>query len=90
MSAGRVLLGVVAGAAAGAIVGMIFAPAKGSATRKRIAQRGTDYAEEAKEKFSEYIDALAEEYDTVKEGAMDWAEKGKDKAVSVARSKHLK
>jgi gas vesicle protein len=87
MRSGRVLIGIVAGAVAGAIVGMLIAPAKGSATRKRIAQRGTEYAEDAKEKFNEYIDALAEEYDTVKEGAMDWVERGKEKAVSVARAK---
>ncbi len=48
MSSRNILIGVVAGAAAGAILGMLFAPAKGSAMRKRIAQRGTDYAEDAK------------------------------------------
>jgi gas vesicle protein len=87
MKSGNVLLGVILGASAGAIVGMLIAPAKGSVTRKRIARKGTEYAEDAKEKFNQYIDALAEEYDTVKEGAMDWVERGKEKAVSVARAK---
>jgi gas vesicle protein len=90
MRSGNVLLGVIAGAVAGAVVGMLVAPAKGSATRKRIAQRGTEYAEDAKEKFGEYIDALAEEYETVKEGAMDLVDRGMEKAISVARSKHAK
>jgi gas vesicle protein len=90
MRSGNVLLGVIAGAVAGAVVGMLVAPAKGSTTRKRIAQRGTEYAEDAKEKFGEYIDALADEYDSVKEGAMDWVEKGKEKAISVAKAKHFK
>ena len=90
MDTGKVLLGVVAGAAAGAIVGMLFAPAKGSVTRRRIARKSTEYAEEAKDKFNEYIDALAEEYDTVREGAIDWVDKGKEKVASLAGAKHSK
>ena len=88
MDTGKVLLGVVAGAAAGAIVGMLFAPAKGTVTRRRIARRSAEYAEEAKDKFNEYVDALAEEYETVREGAMDWVDKGKEKAASLTGAKH--
>jgi gas vesicle protein len=90
MDAGKVLLGIVAGAAAGAIVGMLFAPAKGSVTRRRIARKSAEYADEAKDKFNEYVDALAEEYDTVREGAMDWVDKGKEKVASLAGAKHSK
>jgi gas vesicle protein len=75
MSLGKVLLGVVVGAAIGAVFGVLFAPAKGSVTRKKIARMGTDYAEDIKEKFNEYIDTIAKEYDTIKEGAMDLVRK---------------
>jgi len=77
MSSGKILLGVVIGATVGAALGVLFAPAKGSVTRKRIARWGTDYAEDAKEKVNEYIDAITEEYNTIKEGAMDLVNKGK-------------
>ncbi|MGA3245444.1 MAG: YtxH domain-containing protein [Bacteroidota bacterium] len=90
MSSGKVLLGVVAGAAAGVVFGMLIAPRKGSATRKRIARTGAEYAEEAKDKFNEYIDAVTEEYDTVKEGAKDFVAMGKEKAASVAGAKRSK
>jgi gas vesicle protein len=90
MSSGKVLLGVIAGVAAGAVLGMLLAPAKGSATRKRIARTGTEYAEDATEKLNECIDAMTEEYDTVKEGAMDLVVKGKKKAASVTGTKHFK
>ena len=90
MSAKRVLIGVVAGAAAGAVLGVLFAPAKGSATRKKIARRGAEYAEEAKEKLDESIDALTEGYDTIKEGALDLIGQGKEKIATVAKARHAK
>lgn len=90
MNARNVLIGVVAGAAAGALVGVLLAPAKGSATRKKIARRSAEYADDAKEKFNEYVDALADEYETVKEDALDWVDKGIEKAASLAKAKHTK
>lgn len=90
MSARNIMLGVVAGAAAGAVLGVILAPAKGSATRKNIARRSVDYAKDAKETFNEYIDALAHEYETVKEDALDWVDKGIEKGASLTRGKHAK
>jgi gas vesicle protein len=90
MSSGKVLLGFVIGAAAGAVLGVLFAPAKGSVTRKRIARRGKDYAENVSNKLNEYVNAVTEEYDTIKEGAMDLVDKGKKKAASVTGTKLFK
>ena len=87
MSSGKVWLGVLAGVAAGVVFGMLFAPRKGSATRKRIARKGTDYADDIKETFNDSIDSLADEYDTVKESARGWVEKGKEKAASLVGTK---
>ena len=89
MSAGKVLLGVIAGVAAGTVIGMLVAPGKGSSTRRKLARTGSEYAEEAKDRFNEYIDAVTEEYDTVKESAMDLVGKGKEKVASAA-AKHSK
>ena len=90
MSSKNVLLGVVAGAAAGAVLGILFSPAKGSVTRKRIVKRGADYADDAKEKFNEYIDAINDEYDTIKEEALDLVDKAKEKAASLTGVKHTR
>jgi len=67
MSTTKVLLGVVAGAAAGAILGVLFAPAKGAATRRLIAQKTEKQAEDLKEKFNDFIDHVTEKYSQAKE-----------------------
>lgn len=65
MSSGKVLLGILAGAAAGAMLGILFAPDKGSNTRKKIVSKGEEYAEDLKEKFGEFVDNVAEKYESV-------------------------
>ena len=46
MKNGKLLAGVIAGLGAGALLGLLFAPAKGSVTRKRLLKRNK--LEEAK------------------------------------------
>jgi len=79
MSKGKVLLGVLAGVAAGAILGILFAPDKGTVTRRKIVKRGEDYAETLKDKFDEFVDKMTEKYEEVKEEVTDFAEKSKAK-----------
>jgi gas vesicle protein len=66
MSSGKVLLGVLAGVAAGALIGILFAPDKGTETRKKIVAIGEDYVDEIKEKFNGLVDELGKKMDGVK------------------------
>jgi gas vesicle protein len=60
----KVLLGVLAGFAAGAALGVMFAPAKGYRTRRRLISKGEDLRalikDRAEEKFEELVDKLGE------------------------------
>ncbi len=51
----KIILGILAGAAAGAILGIIFAPDKGSATRQKIADTSADLAGSLKSKIDEFM-----------------------------------
>jgi len=44
MSTGKALLAVLAGIAAGAAIGVIFGPEKGSGARKNLTKKGEDLA----------------------------------------------
>lgn len=76
MRSGKVLLGLLAGVAAGALLGILFAPQKGSKTRKKILKTSEDYADNLKEKFSAFLNGLTDKFEKVKEDVNDMA--GKD------------
>ena len=72
MDTGKILLGVLAGVAAGAVLGILFAPDKGSVTRNKIAAKTGDIKDGLKDKFSEFLDDISEKYDKVKEEVSDF------------------
>ncbi|MGF2414597.1 MAG: YtxH domain-containing protein [Ferruginibacter sp.] len=77
MKSGKVVLGLLAGVAAGAVLGILFAPDKGSNTRKKIVNKGEDYANDVKEKFNEALDAINNKYKSIVHGAEELAADGK-------------
>jgi gas vesicle protein len=58
MNTGKAILAVLVGAAAGAALGILFAPEKGSDTRKKIIKKGEDLASSLNEKIDEKFDHL--------------------------------
>lgn len=61
------MLGVLAGVAAGALLGILFAPEKGCVTRQKILRKGEDYVDDIKEKFNEFVDTVAEKFEKKEE-----------------------
>lgn len=73
----KVLLGLLAGAAIGAIAGILFAPDKGSETRKKISRNTADMGDQLKNSFNDFVDTVKDKYRHAKKEVEDVAEKGK-------------
>ena len=80
MSAGKVITAVLVGVAVGAALGILFAPDKGSVTRKSISRRSKQFTDDLTDTANEFIDSVAEKFELAKDEAQRLAEKGKHKA----------
>jgi gas vesicle protein len=58
MNTPKILLGALAGLAAGVVIGMLIAPEKGSTLRKNILKKGDDLADEIGEKIEEKFEGV--------------------------------
>ncbi|MDY0199586.1 MAG: YtxH domain-containing protein [Bacteroidales bacterium] len=87
MNSGKVALGVLAGLAAGAIAGILLAPAKGSKTRRRIIKKGEDLYGSSKDKIDELIDVVIEKFESIKDDVSEYAERVKEDVADFAEKK---
>lgn len=66
------------GFSTGLLVGLLFAPAKGSETRESISNRGRDL----KNKFNDLVDAVTDKFDSMKTEVDDLVYEGRQTASS--------
>jgi gas vesicle protein len=74
------LLGTLVGFTAGAVIGILFAPKKGSVTRRFLAQKGNNYIGEMKEMFSENLKTVNQKIDTLKDEVKNMVKQGLTKS----------
>jgi len=55
---GKLIGALLIGTAIGGALGILFAPNKGSETRKKITHRSDDLSDTMKEKFNDFIDEV--------------------------------
>jgi gas vesicle protein len=73
MNTGKLALGVLAAAATGAVIGILFAPAKGATLRRKIQRMGEKEVDVLKDKYNEFAEGVSHTYDKVKENVVDFA-----------------
>ena len=83
-----VFVGVLSGLAVGALLGVLFAPDKGSNTRRKIAQKGSDISDNLKGSFSNFMASIEDQYSNFTEEAEDALEEGKSKIERISKD-HL-
>ena len=74
-----VVVGILGGLAVGAILGILFAPDKGSNTRRKIAEKGTDLKDNIKGNFNDFVASIEDQYSNFTSNAEDVIEEGKSK-----------
>jgi gas vesicle protein len=82
MKTSNVLLGILAGVATGALIGILVAPDKGSRTRSKILNKGeelNDALNDKVEELTEMMHTMIEKVDVVKKEAKDLISNGKIK-----------
>ena len=77
MESGKTALGLLLGVGVGVLLGVLFAPAKGSKTRKRIIAKGQDYADELKNKLEGLYEEASGKYDGLVEDVKTMASSNK-------------
>ncbi|WP_395044400.1 YtxH domain-containing protein [Flavobacterium sp.] len=70
MKQGNVIVGLLAGLAAGAVLGILFAPEKGSDTRKKITNKGKTALDDLKNKYNDAINHLNSKLDKTKNNGL--------------------
>ena len=85
MNSGKVIISLLAGVAAGSIIGILFATDKGTDTRKKISKKRDDYMDDIKSKLDDLICSITDRFESSKEDVDDLIEKGKSKAQQIKR-----
>lgn len=62
MKSGKILVGILAGAVGGALLGILFSPEKGSRLRRNMKHKSEDYADDLKDKFNDFVDTISSDY----------------------------
>ncbi|MFI5152908.1 MAG: YtxH domain-containing protein [Chitinophagales bacterium] len=83
MNTGKLLFGVLAGVTSGILLGILFAPDCGTATRRKIFKRGEDLLDASKDKFDEFVKSISPKFKSVKEASVELLGKEEDKINSL-------
>jgi gas vesicle protein len=67
-STSKILLGFIAGAAIGGALGILLAPDKGSETRRKIVEKGTDLSDSLKDNLTGFGETVKEKFNEVVDG----------------------
>ncbi|MBZ9650910.1 YtxH domain-containing protein [Psychroflexus montanilacus] len=84
------VLDVLAGIGIGALIGILYAPEKGTTTRNKIKDKSRDVKDLIEEEFDDFIDAASKKYNSIVENGESILDEGDEyiqKEMKRAKSK---
>jgi gas vesicle protein len=83
MNSAKLLTGLLLGVAAGATIAILFAPAKGSETRKRIADKKDNLVDTIADTFNQVSTAITDTYQKLKAHAEEFIGETEEKVIDL-------
>lgn len=81
MKSSKIIAGVLIGAAAGAVLGILFAPEKGKDIREKLRRKGVDLKDNLKVRINDLVDGIADEIENAKSEAENKLDQGMGKVA---------
>jgi gas vesicle protein len=84
MKTSRIILSTLLASTAGVAIGMLFAPQKGSKTRRQISEKNHEYSDYLADKFDDFVDAVSHPLESIEDETKRLARKANTSAKKVA------
>lgn len=88
MKTGKTLIGLLGGVAIGSILGILFAPDKGTNTRKKIAKKSNEATDSLKQQLETLSTSFSEKINSLKSQGEDFLDK-KNENINIENMKKM-
>jgi gas vesicle protein len=83
MNSGKIALSILASVGVGVLIGIVFAPQKGSKTRRKIITKGEDYLDDLKNQFNDFLNDATDKIEKIGQEKDDFLAKEKGKLIDI-------